>query len=60
MLEWYSKKSAELDGAEERLHRRQRPELQQVVKDKKILLFRRMLADIEYDDIEVADLLAEG
>ena len=42
------------------LHRTLNPEVEAVVADKRILLFKRMLADISYDDMGVADLLVTG
>ena len=36
------------------------PQVEAVVKDKKILLFKEMLASIHYDDMSVVDLLITG
>jgi len=58
-----SKYSALRDSLAEReraLHSSLHPDVEKVVKDKNILLFKRMLVDIGYDDVAVADLLVTG
>ena len=59
-LEWYRGLAEELAPAEARLHAELHAEVETVVADKRILLFKAMLKDINYDDLEVADLLVTG
>ena len=50
----------QLEAEEKELHSRLHPEVERIVADKKILLFREMLASIQYDDMKVVDLLIHG
>ena len=59
-LAFWKKRAAELEPAEKQLHLKLEPQVEAVVKDKKILLFEEMLASIHYDDMSVADLLITG
>ena len=60
MLEWYRRRAAELEVEERALHAEMNPEVEKVVRDKRILLFKEMLADVCYDDMGVVDLLILG
>ena len=59
-LDWYEQASKSLQPQEEELHRKLHKDVESVVSAKKILLFRRMLQDISYDDLAVCDLLIAG
>ena len=59
-LDHYKKLARNLEKSEEALHASLNPDVEAIVKTKKVLLFRRMLADIQYDDQPVADLLVSG
>ena len=54
-LQWYTKVADSLREQEADVHAKLHPNVEKVVSDKKILLFRRMLQDIHYDDMAVAD-----
>ena len=60
VLEHYEKIAAQLAPDEKKLHQKLNPKVERIVSEKKILLFKRMLKDIEFDDVEVADLLVTG
>jgi len=59
-LQWYKTLSMDLKGEEEKLHKALHPDVEKVVSKKRILTFKRMLEDIDYDDLEVVDLLING
>ena len=59
-LEWYRNRSAELQKEEEVLHKYMNAEVERVVHNKRVLLFREMLRDIAYDDMSVIELLIGG
>ena len=59
-LEWYTRRAEALREEEARLHSKLAVGVQQVVKDKRILLFKEMLRSIHYDDLGVVDLLVTG
>eukprot|EP00973_Karenia_brevis_P000869 119556-Karenia_brevis.AAC.1 len=60
MLAHYRRVSVELDQDEGALHQTLHKDVEAIVKEKKILLFKRMLEDIGYDDMAVVDYLVEG
>ena len=60
VLKHYENRAKHLDNMERNLHRSLPRHTEQVVKDKRILLFKEMLRDIGYDDQPVADLLVNG
>eukprot|EP00973_Karenia_brevis_P071233 9897747-Karenia_brevis.AAC.1 len=60
MLEHYSEVAARLEEQERVLHKQLHPDVERVVADKRILLFRQMLRDIQYDDESVAEYLVSG
>ena len=49
-----------LESDETKLHKDLPPSVESVVKDKKILTFKRLLEQEGYDDVAAADLLVEG
>ena len=59
-LKYYENKASSLQQAEDSLHSKLESGIQEVVKTKRILLFKEMLRDIGYDDLGVADLLVTG
>eukprot|EP00973_Karenia_brevis_P080194 11123428-Karenia_brevis.AAC.1 len=59
-LAYYSRLRSSLTTAEDTLKQSLHPDVRSVVQRKNILLFRRMLADINYDDPQVADVLVQG
>ena len=59
-LEKYRQLALELEAQEALLHKQLNPEVEKVIKDKKILLFKRMLSDIGFDDLAVTDVLLLG
>ena len=59
-LEYYRWLGAELEEKELKLHSKLCPQVAEVIKDKKVLLFKQMLLDIGYDDLGVVDLLKFG
>ena len=56
----YARRAKDLEEGEKELHSKLNPNVETVVHRKRILLFKEMLADIEYDDQQVADLLISG
>jgi hypothetical protein len=56
----YTKLKHALQIREESLHKNLHPDVEKVVADKSILLFKQMLEDIGYDDIDVHSLLITG
>ena len=49
-----------LEADERKLHASIDPGVERIVHSKSILLFKRMLQDIQYDDMEVVDILVNG
>ena len=60
VLAYYTALAADLQQQEEHLHARIPPDVESIIKDKKVLLFRRMLLDIHYDDMPVVHLIYTG
>ena len=56
----YTKIKNELQDRERELHSQLHPDVERVVASKNILLFKKMLEDAQYDDIEVHRLLVTG
>ena len=56
----YTALKHDLADKEKELHSRLDPSVESIVAPKAILLFKRMLEDIEYDDVEVHHLLMTG
>ena len=56
----YTKLKDDLAAKEVKLHKSLHPEVEKVVSSKVILLFKRMLEDIDYDDVAVHELLLTG
>ena len=56
----YTGISAELENEEKVIREGMHPEVAAVVASKRIALFKRMLQDIQYDDLGVIDYLTEG
>ena len=59
-LEYYEGRKKLLEAAEKTEHAKLNKQVEQVVKNKKILLFEEMLRDIGYDDMPVVNLLRKG
>jgi len=59
-LQHYTSRAQELSEPERKLHQQLHPDVEQVVSNKRILLFKEMLRDIGYDDMAVVDLLVQG
>ena len=59
-LAYYKDRAKALEQKEQALHQQLNGEVQTVIKDKKILLFKEMLQDIGYDDPTVIRLLTLG
>lgn len=59
-IEWYEKRKLELGVMENKLHSNLPADIEKVVADKNILLFKEMLDDIEYDDMSVVYLRTLG
>ena len=59
-LQWYADLAESLCLKEKDLHTRLHADVELIVKDKKFLLFRQMLKDIGYDDMDVVYLLFTG
>lgn len=59
-LQWYSEYADSLDNDEKELHAKLDKGVEAVVKTKRILLFKQMLMDISYDDMQVVSLLITG
>ena len=57
---WYRQRAEQLSVAESALHSKLSSRVETVVKDKRVLLFKEMLSDINYDDMGVVDLLTMG
>eukprot|EP00973_Karenia_brevis_P042652 5902761-Karenia_brevis.AAC.1 len=60
MLAHYRRVSVYVAEEEGALHRTLHKDVEAIVKETKILLFKRMLEDIGYDDMAVVDYLVEG
>eukprot|EP00973_Karenia_brevis_P051938 7214999-Karenia_brevis.AAC.1 len=56
----YRRVACDMEEQERDLHKKLHPDVERVVADKRILLFRRMLKDIDYDDVAVAEYLVGG
>jgi hypothetical protein len=59
-LDWYAWRADQLADEEKKLHSKLHKDVEQVVSKKKILLFKEMLKDICYDDMDVVSLLVVG
>ena len=59
-VNYYTERAKALDEEERILHSQLNPEVQEVIKGKRILLFKEMLRDIAYDDMSVVQLLSLG
>ncbi len=59
-IEWYEKRKLELGPSERELHSNLPADVERVVADKNILLFKEMLEDIGFDDMPVVYLLTIG
>ena len=59
MKRWL-KRSLELKSAESELHRQLPPHLRRILSGKRLLLFKEILADLQYDDVAVVDDLISG
>ena len=59
-LKHYAAVASALEDEEKALHQALNPDVEKIVSNKRILLFKRMLSDIDYDDQPVADLLVSG
>ena len=54
------KMSAELAGDERKLHDRSPKHIQRILKNKKVLLFKRLLEQVGYKDSKIADEIMQG
>jgi hypothetical protein len=59
-MAWYGQRATQLEAKERALHASLNRNVGQVVKDKRILLFKEMLLDIGYDDMDVVNLIQGG
>ena len=59
-MAYYTDRAKALARDEAKLHKTLHPDVEGIVKNKRILLFREMLTDIGYDDMGVVKLLEEG
>ena len=59
-LEYYAGRATELEAEEKELHSMLPEDVNKVVKDKRILLFKEMLRDISYDDMDVVNIIKLG
>ena len=59
-LAHYERRAKELQREEDELHAKLDKDVQEVIKDKRILLFKEMLSNIKYDDMSVVELLTLG
>ena len=59
-LAYYERRAQELQKEEDELQAKLMPEVREVIKGKRILLFKEMLKDIHYDDMSVVELLTLG
>jgi len=59
-ISWYAKVKKELAHKEANLHAKLPQQVEEIVANKAILLFKRMLEDVNYDDIDVHTLLITG
>jgi len=59
-IEMYAGIKKQLERREAELHSKLHADVQKVVEGKAILLFKRMLEDAGYDDLDVANLLVTG
>eukprot|EP00973_Karenia_brevis_P047979 6658020-Karenia_brevis.AAC.1 len=60
VLQHYAAIAEELEERERALHLNLHSDVEKVVANKKILLFSRMLEDIDYDDLGVVNYLTQG
>ena len=56
----YEREVSKLRAAEAKLHEEFNPEVESIVAQKRVLLFKKMLTDIRYDDMEVVHLIGSG
>ena len=49
-----------LDISEKKLHKHLHPDVEKVVARKKLLVFKRLLADIDFEDLDAAASMATG
>ena len=59
-IRWYKHRAEQLAVAESAVHSKLSPRVETVVKNKRVLLFKEMLQDVNYDDMGVVDLLTMG
>ena len=59
-LSWWQARARELEQQESRLHSLLHPEVESVVKEKRIIVFHEMLRSIQYDDMGVVEILKTG
>ena len=59
-LAYYKDRAKALEEEERPLHEKLHKDVQSVIKEKRILLFKEMLQDIGYDDMSVVELLSVG
>eukprot|EP00973_Karenia_brevis_P028553 3935597-Karenia_brevis.AAC.1 len=60
VLQHYAAVAEDLEAKEKALHLSLHGDVEKIVADKKILLFSRMLEDIDYDDLGVVNYLIQG
>ena len=60
VVERYREISRNLQANEQQVHSKLHPDVEAVVQEKKILIFKRLLRDCHFDDPGVADLLVTG
>lgn len=59
-IQYWEKRRSELEAGEKILKQRLHPDVQKVVGEKNVLLFKEMLEHIRYDDLAVVELLTTG
>ena len=59
-LRYYKRRLDKLRKEEEELHAKLVPEVSEVIKGKNVLIFKEMLKDIQYDDMNVVQLMTLG
>ena len=59
-VDWWMNRAEDLRDPEARLHRSLRKDVERVIADRQVLVFKEMLEYIGYDDLGVVDVLTEG
>ena len=60
VLDFWKSRKQELEAQDKSLKSKLDPEVARIIEPKAVLLFKEMLEEIRYDDMEVVELLTTG